>query len=207
MNTPKTSKLLYIFFSWFIGRIMRSDFDRVIYKGTEEEAGLPILLLANHFSWWDGFILFILNKRYLKKRFYVLVTEENYHKVWFLKYLGAFSVKRKSKSVIETLHYAGQLLNNPDNLVLYFPQGKLYSNHLDKISFEKGILRIINACETQFQYVFAASFVDYFDKRKPTLTCYLKRWTPAEPLDLTAIADAYNDHYETSRQQQCAISV
>lgn len=66
-----------------------------------------------------------------------MITEENYKKVWFLKYLGSFSVKKNSRSAIETLEYAGKLLNEPDNLVLIFPQGKLYSGRVDKFSFKK----------------------------------------------------------------------
>ena len=131
-----------------------------------------------------------------------MVNEENYQKLWFLKYLGAFPVKKHSKSVVEALEYAGKLLNDKSNLVLVFPQGKLYSSHTHEIKFEKGLLNLINSSDKRFQYVFAASFVDYFENRKPSVNCYLMSWEDAEFTSLQLIKRAYNKHYEISRNLQ-----
>ena len=59
-----------------------------------------------------------------------------------------------------------KLLDNPANLVLVFPQGKLYSNHLKNISFEKGVMQMIHASQKKINIIFAATFIDYFAKRK-----------------------------------------
>ena len=136
-----------------------------------------------------------------------MITEENYRKVWFLKYLGSFSVKKNSRSAIETLEYAGKLLNDPENLLLIFPQGKLYSGHVDEVQFQKGLINLVNSSHRKFQYIFAASFVDYFEHRKPVMTCYLQDWGGAEFTSLQLIKSAFNKHYETSRQKQTAIQV
>lgn len=136
-----------------------------------------------------------------------MVTEDNYKKVWFLKYLGSFSVKKNSRSIIKTLEYAGCLLEDPENLVLIFPQGKLYSAHADQIKFEKGLMNLINISSKKFQYIFASCFVDYFSKRKPSVTCYLQNWEGAEFTSLQLIKSAYNKHYEISRQHQTAVTV
>ena len=207
MLEPRRNKLIYSFFSWFISRIIRSDFKKLEFNEVSFQKDRAILLLANHFSWWDGFIIFQINKIYFKKKFHVMITEENYDRVWFLKYLGSFSVKRNSRSIIETLEYAGRLLDNPDNLVLIFPQGKLYSNHIDGIQFQKGLMNMINISKRKFQYIFAASFVDYFEHRKASLNCYLQDWEGAEFTSLQLIKSAYNKHYEASRQKQSATGV
>ena len=136
-----------------------------------------------------------------------MITEENYQKVWFLKYLGSFSVKKNSRSIIETLEYAGHLLDDPENLVLIFPQGKLYSGHVEQIQFEKGLMNLINTSSKTFQYIFAASFTDYFENRKPTVNCFLQEWEGAEFTSLQLIKSAFNKHYETSRQNQTATAV
>ena len=136
-----------------------------------------------------------------------MVTEENYNKVSFLKYLGAFPVKRNSKSLIQSLEHAGKLLNDKDNLVLIFPQGKLHSNHVDEVAFEKGLINLINSSQKNFQYIFSATFIDYFEKRKPTVRCYLQTWEGAEFTSLQLIKSAYNKHYENSRQQQNRITL
>ena len=199
--------LIVKFFTWYIKVIINKDFTSFSFNDPEIDKSRSILLLSNHFSWWDGFLMFHLNKLLLKKNFHVMVTEENYRKVAFLKYLGAFPVKKNSKSLIESLEHAGKLLDDKNNLVLIFPQGKLYSNHVKEIAFEKGLINLINSSQKNFQYLFAASFVDYFEKRKPTVTCYLQTWEGAEFTSLQLIKSSYNKHYETSRQQQSRITV
>jgi 1-acyl-sn-glycerol-3-phosphate acyltransferase len=200
-------KLVAGFFTWYIRRIIGSDFSALNYNRIDFDQSRSILILANHFSWWDGFMIFRLNKLLFKKNFHVMVTEENYQKVSFLKYLGAFPVKRNSRSMVQSLEKAGHLLNDSNNLVLIFPQGKLFSNHVDAVAFERGFLNLINSSERKFQYVFSAAFVDYFEKRKPCYTCYLKKWDGDEFISLQLIVSAYNDHYQSSIQKHCHITV
>ncbi|WP_026896847.1 1-acyl-sn-glycerol-3-phosphate acyltransferase [Daejeonella oryzae] len=206
MLKPRQNKVIYTFFSWYISRIIRTDFRSFeIYK-SEFDPGRSILLLANHFSWWDGFLMFQLNRIYFKKKFHVMITEDNYRKVKFLKYLGSFSVLKNSRSIVESLEFAGELLNDPSNLVLIFPQGKLFSNHAQQINFEKGLMKMIHSSHKKFQYLFAATFVDYFENRKPSVYCYLQQWEGAEFTSLQLIKSNFNKHYETSRQQQAEIT-
>ncbi len=136
-----------------------------------------------------------------------MVLEDTAKKVGFLKYLGAFSIQKNAKSLVESLEYAGTLLDNPENLVLIFPQGKLHSLHSKSISFEKGVFRIINASQKTFSYVFAVILTDYFDKRKPTLKIALQNWEAPEFASLQVIKSDYNKHYEASLNQQIAITV
>lgn len=202
MLEPRKNKIVYAFFSWYIRRIIKSDFEDLKYNRIAFDKNRSILLLANHFSWWDGFLMFHVNKLYFGKKFHVMISEDNYKAVWFLKYLGGFSVKSNSKSMIKSLEFAGSLLNNPDNLVLIFPQGKLYSGHVTEVKFEKGLMNLINSSKRNFQYVFAAGFMDHFQNRKPVFNCYLQEWEGAEYTSLQLIKSAYNKHYEHSRQKQ-----
>jgi hypothetical protein len=207
MIKPRSNKIIHHFFSWYISRIIKSDFDRFEYNDIKTEQEKAILLLANHFSWWDGFLLFHLNKIYFKKHFHAMVLQDTAEKVKFLKYLGAFSIQRNAKSLVESLDYAGKLLDNPDNLVLIFPQGELYSSHSVSIQFEKGVNRIIASSKKQFQYVFAAILTDYFDRRKPSIKIYLEHWEAQEYNSLQIIKSAYNKHYEQALKQQMEVRV
>lgn len=193
--------------AWYIGRIIGSDFKTFDFNMVAFDKDRSILVLCNHFSWWDGFFIFQINRLYFGKHFHIMVTEDNYRKVWFFKYLGSFSVKRNSRSVLESLEYAGKLLDDPKNLVLIFPQGKLYSNHSESIHFEKGLINMINSSGKKFQYVFAAIFSDFFANRKPSIYCYLKQWEAEEFTSLQLIKSTFNKHYENSRQQQARITV
>ena len=207
MLHPRQNKFIYKIFAWYIGRLINTDFKTFDFNRVSFDANRSILVLCNHFSWWDGFFIFQINRLYFRKSFHVMITEENYKKVWFLKYLGSFSVKKNSRDIIESLEYAGKLLDDPQNLVLIFPQGKLYSNHMETIPFQKGLINLVNSSNRKFQYIFAAVFSDFFANRKPSIQCYLKQWEAEEFTSLQLIKSTFNKHYETSRQQQANITI
>ncbi|MFC4198984.1 1-acyl-sn-glycerol-3-phosphate acyltransferase [Pedobacter jamesrossensis] len=202
MYQPRKNTIVYKFFSWYIQFIIKKDFAAFNFDKAEINQNSSVLILANHFSWWDGFFIFYINKKIFKKQFHVLVNAENYNKVIFLKYLGAFAAENRGKDVLETLNYAGKLLDNPDNLVLVFPQGKLYSNHLTSISFEKGVMQMINASQKKINIIFAATFVDFFERRKASVYTYLQNWENEEYISLQLLKSAYNKHYDTSVVKQ-----
>lgn len=206
MYQPKRNTIVYRFFSWYIQYIIKKDFSAFNYDRIGAKQDAAILILANHFSWWDGFFIFYINKRVFRKNFHVLVNAENYNNVGFLKYLGAFAAESKGKDVLETLNYAGKLLDDRNNLVLLFPQGKLYSNHLKSITFEKGVMQMINASQKKINIIFAATFIDYFAKRKPSATTYLQNWETEEYVSLQLLKSAYNKHYDQSVMKQTQIT-
>ncbi|KQR72539.1 lysophospholipid acyltransferase family protein [Pedobacter sp. Leaf176] len=206
MYYPRKNVIIYKFFSWYIQFIVDKHFAAVNFDNIEPKKDSSVLVLANHFSWWDGFLIFYINKKVFKKQFHVLVNAENYRKLSFLKYLGAFAAKHSGKDVLETLNYAGNLLDNPDNLVLVFPQGKLHSNHLKNITFEKGVMQMINASQKRINIVFAATFIDYFSKRKASAYTYLQNWENEEYISLQLLKSAYNKHYDNSVVKQTQIT-
>lgn len=107
---------------------------------------------------------------------------------------------------MDTLNYAGELLNDPNNLVLVFPQGKLHSNHTKSVVFEKGVMQMINASQKKINIIFAATFVDYFAKRKPSANTYLQNWENEEYVSLQLLKSAYNKHYDQSLVKQTQIT-
>jgi hypothetical protein len=137
-----------------------------------------------------------------------MILEETARKERFLKYVGAFSVKKDSKGILQSLDYAAELLADPANLVLMFPQGRLYANFVTNIKFEKGLVRIIEKAAGNFQLIFASTFIQYFKHKKPTATVYLK----SEPENyagksIDKLQEAYQRHYEASKLQQTEIDI
>jgi 1-acyl-sn-glycerol-3-phosphate acyltransferase len=204
MLKPKQNKLISGFFSWYVDKIIKKDFKEYCYNSVEINKNKAVLVLCNHFSWWDGFLIFQLNRLFIKKKFYVMISEENYKKVGFLKYMGAFSISKNSKDVITSLKFAAELLNNPQNLLLIFPQGRLHSNHVPEVEFEKGLAKVIAYSNKNFQYVFVSMFSDYFRHRKPIITAYLQQRDCTENESIAEISQAYNLHYKHSLNKQTA---
>ncbi len=136
-----------------------------------------ILLLSNHCSWWDGFWQLFLNMKIFKKKFHFMMLEEQLKKHWYFNYTGGFSVKKSARSVVETVQYSAELLSQPQNLVLMFPQGKVESIHKQSVSFEKGVEKILERTDrSKVQIVFLVNSIDYFINKRPILYHYIKEY-------------------------------
>ena len=48
-------KIVVRFFTWYINRIIAKDFSSFTFNKVDVDKSKAILLVANHFSWWDGF--------------------------------------------------------------------------------------------------------------------------------------------------------
>jgi 1-acyl-sn-glycerol-3-phosphate acyltransferase len=197
MLAPRKNGLIFSLYSRYFNYRLKKDFSSFT-SDIEVNESQAILLLANHMSWWDGIILFHLNQKLFKKQFHVLVTANDYIEVGYLKYFGAFASEKKGKDVLETLAYAGSLLDDPNNLLLIFPQGEIKSTHLKSIAFEKGIMQVVNASKKKFQTVFAVTLFDYFNERKPKVKTYLTSWLAAEYISLQLLKSEYNKHYDAA---------
>ncbi|MGB5820503.1 MAG: 1-acyl-sn-glycerol-3-phosphate acyltransferase, partial [Saonia sp.] len=115
-------------FSQFYTRILIGFFFRSInYTGRYEDKGLPILMIGNHFSFYDGFIQILLNLKVFKRRFHFMMLEKELRKNMILTKIGACSISKGKRSSLESLDYAVELLQEKDNLFLFFPQGKIKS--------------------------------------------------------------------------------
>jgi 1-acyl-sn-glycerol-3-phosphate acyltransferase len=204
MIRPQKNKLINWFFHNYILRIVKRNFHEVKFNAVEVEREKSVLLLANHFSWWDGFLMYYINHKVLKKRFHVMVIEETVQKVSFFKYVGAFSVSKNSRDMLASLSYAAELLNDPENMVLIFPQGKLHSHFIDEVNFEKGLSRIMEAAAGKFQTIAAATFIENLQYKKPTANVYLKAMGELNTAD---VQKSYQQHYDTVKQQQNKITV
>lgn len=191
------------FFTHYSRMMMHRHFDTVNIKNTIELEEKSVLLIGNHFSWWDGFIAKYLNDKYFQRIFHVMMLENELKDRMFLNKAGAFSIMKNSKSIIETITYTNDLLASKDNLVTIYPQGKFYSIHQQPIKFEHGFLKHLLKKGSSFQIVFYVALIDYFEKPKPTLTIGLKKLdtqfeTPEQ------IEKEFNNYYMllTSEQQQ-----
>ena len=110
------NRIIHYYVKWAVGK----HFHELLLNNIEVDRDKSILLIANHFSFWDGLIIYCVNEKLLKKKYHVMVQKETVHKLTYLKFSGAFSITKNSKDIIESLNYASELLNDPQNLVLIF---------------------------------------------------------------------------------------
>jgi len=205
MIRNKKNPLIFWFLRTYSRWMVKNHFHELILKDIEVDPNKSVLLLANHFSFWDTLILYIVSNK-LKKKFHVMVREDTTLYLKYVVYGGAFTINKNSRKMLESLDYAAELLNDPQNLVLIFPQGKLYSNFVTNVHFEKGIMKVIDKAKGKFQLVFASSFIQYFKHKKQSVTVYLKNWEHAGK-GFDELKEAYQQHYEAAKLEQTEIVI
>ncbi len=173
---------------------IRRNFHKIFISGNFQEKNLPILLISNHVSWWDGIWVMYLNLAVFKRRFHFMMLEEQIKEYPVCNYVGGFSIKKGSRSMIESLHYTAALLTEKKNMVLIFPQGEIQSLYNHTIQFESGLEYIAKKIAGKSQIIFIANLVDYFSNPKPDLFIYFKEYDLSEP-DLKLIQRDYSAFY------------
>src|ERR1700742_3694014 len=110
MIPQRSNRLVKKLFAPYLAYRLRKAFKVIKHDEVKVLPGHSILLLCNHFSWWDGFLAGHLSQNYLRRNFYIMMQEDHLQKRMFFNRLGGFSINRKSKEVIESLQYTAELL-------------------------------------------------------------------------------------------------
>lgn len=206
MIEAKHNPLVYGFFKNYSRIRIRKTFQEVVIRGDVSSVGKPVLLLSNHISWWDGFWGLYLNEKVFGRKFHFMMNEEQLRQRWLFSYSGGFSIRPNSRSLFESLHYTEQLLSKPENLVVIYPQGKLFSSHTYEVQFKKGIERLRFNQELKPDVYFLVQLTDYFQFEKPTLYFYLQKATD-EVIANHSYELAYNKFYQQTLQLHSQLTV
>lgn len=197
-NPTRKGRLFWETFSALATRLCFREFS--FNRDIEVDPDKSLLLMGNHISWWDGFWPLLLNKRYFKKEYHVMMLEEELKKRPFMSQGGAFSINPGHRSIVETIRYTASLLENPGNMVLMYPQGKIHSVYDTGFLFQPGLEKIHQLCKREFQTVFFAAMVDYGSFALPTLRMRLEEYHG--DFSRQQLQDAYRGFYQKSLTQQ-----
>lgn len=105
---------------------------------------IPLLIYANHSSWWDGLTVFAITRR-CRENLFVMMEEKQLKNLPLFRRLGAFSVVRENaREAVRSMNYAAKLLQEGKRAVLLiFPQGTILPNDARPLKFYTGAARII----------------------------------------------------------------
>lgn len=127
--------------------MLRRAFHSIRVEGREHVLRLdrdrPMIIFANHSSWWDGLIEFYLSHEVFEVDSYLIMDEEQLVRYRFFRWIGAFSVNRQNpRDAIRSLQYAAALFDRPNRLLWIYPQGVMRPNDARPLRFEQGVVRI-----------------------------------------------------------------
>ncbi len=123
----------------YVGRKVRASFRGVWRRGALPAPTTPLVVYANHTSWWDGFVLheLLLGSGWDG---YCVMEEAQLARYRFLARVGAFSIRRHDAgSALASLRYAADLLRRPGVAVVIFPEGVLRPADGSPIALERGV--------------------------------------------------------------------
>jgi len=113
-----------------------------------KEEKTPLIIYANHSSWWDGLTAFQISRQAGLDSF-IMMEEKQLKKLRLFRKLGAFSVVRENnREALKSINYAIQILEqNPKRTLWIFPQGEISPNDARPLRFYNGLARIIKRLE------------------------------------------------------------
>ena len=190
---------LWFYSSYF--RVLQKIFFRKISVICEDifPEGKSVLLLQNHFSLYDGYWSMYLCHKVFRRRFHVMMLEEQMQKRMFLTRCGVFSVRKNSRDLLESLTYAAQLLENPQNVVTIYPSGEIISHHLQNFTFQRGFARLA-AEKNNCSIALAVILVDFFSMARPEIRIYIQNYSGEKTSKV--IEFAYHQFYQSCISKQ-----
>jgi 1-acyl-sn-glycerol-3-phosphate acyltransferase len=150
MLTARRSKWFERLFRVYNRNLLRRRFDGLRVAGLkhlrERQAGVPLVLYANHSSWWDGLVAFEVGMSCRLEQ-YVMMEERQLREYALFRRLGAFSVVREDRRAAgQSIDYAAGLLSRTQNgatpALWIFPQGDTRANDLRPLKFYRGAAHI-----------------------------------------------------------------
>jgi 1-acyl-sn-glycerol-3-phosphate acyltransferase len=104
---------------------------------------LPLLLVANHVSWWDGFLLRAVQKR-LRPRgaLFTVMSARELARFPYFSLLGAVRLDRDSVGSVRRMlrELAAHRRRHREMLIVsYFPQGRIWPSGRRPLGFQRGV--------------------------------------------------------------------
>ena len=147
MITARKSAWFERLFAIYNRNLIARRFEGLRVAGLEHLQGRPrvspLLLYANHSSWWDGLVAFQVGRTCALDQ-YVMMEEKQLRAYPLFRRLGAFSVVRESpREAARSIEYARRLLHGTNRALWIFPQGETRPNDDRPLELYTGAARII----------------------------------------------------------------
>ncbi len=183
----------YYFFEKFVAALMRRAFARFELIGELPplpEPGIPLLFLANHISWWDGFFLWRLQQRWMRRSpIYTVMLAGEFQKFSFFGRVGALPLTLGSPASLRCLLRLLQKLRLKHQArrwsLSYFAQGRIRPSFSRPLALSRGVLHAAEAMSPSY-IIPVALHIEFLNKQRPTVFMQLgqARYYPDPTLTL-----------------------
>lgn len=198
MIKAEHKKWAHFIFDIYLNRIIKKDFQDFFLIGDIPELNNQkgLIITPNHFSWWDGFFIYYLMKKFSTRNLFIMMLEDQLKKYSFFKNLGAFSINQQNpKSIIESINYASTLIRSDSYLVIY-PQGVIEPYEKRPLTVKEGLNKIIEKAEIETDILPVAFKIHHSNQRKPFL--YSTFGNPISSIKVHRDFKLFNDSFNNT---------
>lgn len=164
-STPRISKPLLTWFTWYSRRYLRRHFHSLRVTGaklSEEQASCPLVVYSNHASWWDPLVGLLVSRELFPARsLFAPMDAAALRRYGFFRRLGVFGVELGTRRGATTfLRQTRAILGSSSNALWLTPQGRFADARERPVEIKAGIGHLPGlAGEIQFlpiaiEYVF-----------------------------------------------------
>lgn len=111
-------------------------------------ADRPLLIVANHTSWWDGFLLRDIHVALRPGApMYSVMTEAELRRHAYLRLIGGVPLQPGSAGSLRRLlrQLRARVADRADSSILFFPQGRIWPAWKRPLGFRRGIEVLVRA--------------------------------------------------------------
>lgn len=187
MNVPAISKPTLLFFRQIVRGYFNRHFHAVRVAHAERFKGLtgPLIVYANHGSWWDPMVSVLLASRMMPERqHYAPMDAAALEKYGILKRVGVFPVDLKSARGAVQFLRTGESILQSGGVLWVTPQGRFSDPRERPLEFKPGMAALaarVAAKAGSCTLLPLAIEYPFWDERLPeTLLCF------AEPVSVLA---------------------
>jgi 1-acyl-sn-glycerol-3-phosphate acyltransferase len=145
---------------WYIGRHFRGL--RVAHTNRFPKTTGPLIIYANHASWWDPLAFIVLSRHFASTAdHYAPMDSAALKHYGFLSKLGLFAIERGTpRGAVQFLRSAQQILSTPDSVLWVTPEGRFSDVRTRPVVFRPGLAALVGrlgACTLMplaFEYTF-----------------------------------------------------
>lgn len=170
MIKAERTKWALLVFDFYLERLLKKYFKdfRLINSFPEISPERSLVVMPNHFSWWDGFFVYFLLKKKTNKKIFIMMLENQLRRYWFFQKIGCFSTNPANKqSTVATLRYTLELLKSPNNCVVIFPQGEIEPFEKTSLNYNEGIEFLARYSSKGFDILPVANKIFYSNEKLP----------------------------------------
>lgn len=141
-SVPAISGMVLGFFRQIVRGYFRRNFHAVRVRGADRFAGIegPLIVYANHGSWWDPMVSILLADQLMPERkHYAPMDAEALQRYGILRRLGIFGVEMETARGAVQFLRTGEAVLASGGVLWVTPQGKFVDARVRPLEFKAGL--------------------------------------------------------------------